>query len=171
MTTSNVTSSSSIYKTTQDLSNMPTKNDNFKFTKEDIDKYLVLKWRYEEPGWSNDRLSINNYALKKYDDDFYGVYKIKYYNNWCEKNKDISYKIRLEPIGKFIMWCPNRSWYTSDIESHMNEFYNLYDKRPVFDTVAEAIEYAMERNFELYPDKRSWFRKTFDNICEFFKIR
>jgi len=171
MTTLNVTDSSSIYKTTQDLSDMSTKIDNFKFTNKDIGKYLVLKWRYEEHGWSIDTLSINSHALNKYVDYFYGVYKIKYHNDWCEKSKDVTYKIHLEPIGKFKMWCPDHHWYTQDIESHISSISNSYDRRPVFDTVTEAIEYAIDKNFKLYPDKRSWFRKIFDNICEFFKTK
>lgn len=158
------------YGTEKVLDDGTTQVRSFHFTKEDIGKYLVLRWRYEEHGWSIDRLSINDHVLNNYDDEIYGVYKIGYHD-WCATTENISYKIHLEPIGKFIMWCPNRSWYTHDMEDHINMTYNLFGEYPIFDNIDEATEFAMKKNFELYPDNHSWFKKMFDKICNFLKIK
>ena len=47
-------------------------------------------------------------------------------------------------------WCPDRSWYTSDIESYINHTYNLFEENPLFDNIDDAIRFAIKKNNELY---------------------
>jgi hypothetical protein len=70
----------------------------------------------------------------------------------------------LTPIGNWGAWCPDRSWYSSDMESIINKQYNLFEENPIFDNVDDAMNFAFEKNFELYPDKRSDMKKLFDKI-------
>jgi len=137
----------------KDLENDHIHIKEFKFTSDDIGKFVVIEWNYEENGFAIDRLSINNHILDNRDSKLYGVYEICYHS-WCAETKDVSYKIYLKPIGKFAYWCPDRSWYTYDIEQHINNTYNIFEENPVFDNVNDAIRFALKKNFELYPDNR-----------------
>lgn len=141
----------------------------FKFTPEDIGKYLVIKFIYEEHmffgGPLGTKLSINHNVLNAYNrDELYGVYKIDWHNEYQQSQNNVDYKIKLVPIGSFEAWCPNRSWYTTDIESHINKEYNLFEENPLFDNEDDAIEFAMTKNFELYPDTRSFWQKLKDKL-------
>lgn len=144
----------------KDLGNGQIHIKQFKFTSDDIGKFIVMQLNYEEHGFFIDRLSINSHVLKHRDSKLYGVYEICY----CTESKDVSYKICLKPVGKFAYWCPNRSWYTHDIERHINMTYNLFEENPLFDNEDDAIKFAMKKNFELYPDNRSWWTKITDKI-------
>lgn len=122
---------------------------SFKFEVEDIDKYIVLPFRYEEHMFYGNllgtQLEVNNHKLTN-QDKLFGIYKIEWHNDWC----DLSYKIKLTPINNFKAWCPNRSWYTSDIESLINCEYNLYAENPIFTDLNEASEFVIKKNYELY---------------------
>lgn len=136
----------------------------FKFEISDIGKYIVIKLRYEEHlGWGNilgTKLAINDHELSEYEDDYlYGVYKIDWHNEYQKNNKNISYKIKLVPVNDWGAWCPNRSWYTSDMESIINITYNLFEETPIFDNLDEANKFALKKNNELYPKKLSWWGK------------
>ena len=127
---------------------------SFKFEPEDVGKYLVICFPYEEHlGYGailGTRLKINNHIFKENKDNLYGIYQIGWHSNWCEHDKNMDYKVKLTPIGVWEAWCPNRSWYSSDMESIINEHYNLWEETPVFDTVKDALEFAMKKNYEIY---------------------
>lgn len=132
----------------------------FKFTPSDIGKYLVLRWRYEEHmfwgGPFGTQLAVNGHILSTYnDDEIYGVYLIDWHSDWCKIENNISYKVKLTPVGNWGAWCPNRSWYTTDMEQHINHDYNLYEENPIFDNENDANEFAIKKNEELYSNKIS----------------
>lgn len=127
----------------------------FKFLPEDVDKFIVIKLRYEEHMFIHTQLVINGHKLSPNDNlYFYGVYKIKWYSEWLKKDNNMGYKIKLTPVGNYMAWCPDRSWYTSDMESHINNNYNLFEETPLFNTFEEAHNFACDKNFELYPESK-----------------
>jgi hypothetical protein len=110
-------------------------------------------------------LSINGHKLYPNEDlDFYGVYKIEWHSDWQKEENNMGYKVKLTPVGNYMACCPNRSWYTSDMERHINNTYNLFEENPVFDTFEEAHKFAYNKNFKLYPNNRSELKKLFDKI-------
>ena len=138
----------------------------FKFLPEDVDKFIVIKWRYEQHMFFGalfgTQLSINGHKLSPNEDlDFYGVYKIEWHSDWQKKENNMGYKVKLTPVGNYMAWCPNRSWYTSDMESHINKTYNLFEENPVFETFEEAHKFACDKNFELYPESKSILKTIF----------
>lgn len=140
-----------------------------KFTSSDIGKYLVLRWRYEEHLFWGDmfgtQLEVNGHKLSpRNGDEIYGVYLIDWHSELCKNENNVLYKVKLTPVGNWDAWCPNRSWYTSDIESVINKQYNLFEENPIFDNVDDAMNFALEKNFELYSDMRSGMKKLFDKI-------
>ena len=127
----------------------------FKFLPEDVDKFIVIKLRYEEHMFIHTQLVINGHKLSPNDNlYFYGVYKIEWYSEWLKKDNNMGYKIKLTPVGNYMAWCPDRSWYTSDMESHINNNYNLFEETPLFNTFEEAHNFACNKNFELYPESK-----------------
>lgn len=127
----------------------------FKFLPEDVDKFIVIKQRYEEHMFIHTQLVINGHKLSPNDNlYFYGVYKIEWYSEWLKKDNNMGYKIKLTPVGNYKAWCPDRSWYTSDMESHINNNYNLFEETPLFNTFEEAHNFACDKNFELYPESK-----------------
>ena len=101
------------------------------------------------------RLVINGHELSTNKNSyFYGVYKIEWYSEWLKKDNNMGYKIKLTPVGDYMAWCPDRSWYTSDMESHINNNYNLFEETPLFNTFEEAHNFACDKNFELYPESK-----------------
>lgn len=141
----------------------------FKFTPEDVGKFIVMKWRYEEHifwgGPFGTRLIINHNQLNTRNNDLlYGVYQIDWHNDYWKDHGLINYKVKLIPVGDWGAWCPNRSWYTTDMEQHINNDYNLYEENPIFDNEDDANEFALKKNNELYPDKRNSFEKLIDTI-------
>lgn len=131
-----------------------------KFEPEDVDKFIVIKWKYEEHMfWGSllgTRLHIGNHDLNPLsDDELYGVYKIEWHSDWQKNENNMRYKVKLTPAGGFGAWCPDRSWYTSDMESVINKTYNLFEENPLFDKLEDAIEFSLKKNYELYPDTRS----------------
>ena len=127
----------------------------FKFLPEDVDKFIVIKLRYEEHMFIHTQLVINGHKLSPNDNlYFYGVYKIEWYSEWLKKDNNMGYKIKLTPVGDYMDWCPDRSWYTSDMESHINNNYNLFEETPLFNTFEEAHNFACDKNFELYPESK-----------------
>lgn len=127
----------------------------FKFLPEDVDKFIVIKLRYEEHMFIHTQLVINGHKLSPNDNlYFYGVYKIEWYSEWLKKDNNMGYKIKLTSVGNYMAWCPDRSWYTSDMESHINNNYNLFEETPLFNTFEEAHNFACDKNFELYPESK-----------------
>ena len=127
----------------------------FKFLPEDVDKFIVIKLRYEEHMFIHTQLVINGHKLSPNDNlYFYGVYKIEWYSEWLKKDNNMGYKIKLTPVGNYMAWCLDRSWYTSDMESHINNNYNLFEETPLFNTFEEAHNFACDKNFELYPESK-----------------
>ena len=127
----------------------------FKFLPEDVDKFIVIKLRYEEHMFIHTQLVINGHKLSPNDNlYFYGVYKIEWYSEWLKKDNNMGYKIKLTPVGNYMAWCPDCSWYTSDMESHINNNYNLFEETPLFNTFEEAHNFACDKNFELYPESK-----------------
>ena len=131
----------------------------FKFLPEDVDKFIVIKQRYEQHmcfGYPfGKQLIINGHELSTNKNSyFYGVYKIEWYSEWLKKDNNMGYKIQLTPVGDYFAWCPDRSWYTSDIESYINNNYNLFEETPLFNTFEEAHNFACDKNFELYPESK-----------------
>ena len=127
----------------------------FKFLPEDVDKFIVIKLWYEEHMFIHTQLVINGHKLSPNEDlDFYGVYKIEWHSEWLKKDNNMGYKIKLTPVGNYMAWCPDRSWYTSDMESHINNNYNLFEETPLFNTFEEAHNFACDKNFELYPESK-----------------
>ena len=127
----------------------------FKFLPEDVDKFIVIKLRYEEHMFIHTQLVINGHKLSPNDNlYFYGVYKIEWYSEWLKKDNNMGYKIKLTPVGNYMAWCPDRSWYTSDMESRINNNYNLFEETPLFNTFEEAHNFACDTNFELYPESK-----------------
>lgn len=127
---------------------------SFKFESEDVGKYLVICFPYEEHlgygGIFGTCLKINDYFLKENKDNLYGIYRIDWPADWCKIENHIDYKVKLTPVGVWEAWCPNRPWYTSHIEMEINYNYNLWEEIPVFDTVKDALEFAMKKNYEIY---------------------
>lgn len=127
----------------------------FKFLPEDVDKFIVIKLRYEQHMFTSTQLVINGHKFSPNDNlYFYGVYKIEWYSEWLKKDNNMGYKIQLTPVGNYMDWCPDRSWYTSDIESYINNNYNLFEETPLFNTFEEAHNFACNKNFELYPESK-----------------
>jgi hypothetical protein len=140
-----------------------------KFEPSDIGKYIVFRWRYEEHlFWGalfETQLVVNGNKLNiRNGDEIYGVYLIDWHSDLCKNENNVSYKIKLTPVGNWNAWCPNRSWYSSDMESIINKQYNLFEENPIFDNVDDAMKFAFEKNFELYPDTRNNTKKLFDKI-------
>lgn len=131
----------------------------FKFLPEDVDKFIVIKRRYEQHMCFDypfgKQLIINGHELSTNKNSyFYGVYKIEWYSEWLKKDNNMDYKIQLTPVGDYFSWCPDRAWYTSDMESHINNNYNLFEETPLFNTFEEAHNFACNKNFELYPESK-----------------
>ena len=142
---------------------------SFMFEPKDVGKFIVIKWKYEEHmfcgGIFGTRLKIGNHILNPLSkDELYGVYEIGWCSEWCKNENNMSYKVKLTPVSDFAAWCPNRSWYSSDMASHINHIYNLFEENPLFDKLEDAIEFSMKKNDELYPDTRSEFKKFIDKI-------
>jgi len=136
----------------------------FKFESEDIGKFIVLKFRYQDNMfWGNifgTRLQINNHVLSERSDDYlYAVYEIQWHDDYCKSQNYTGYKIHLKPVGNWGAWCPDRSWYSTDIEHIISDTYNLLKETPVFDTMEEAHEFAIKKNEELYPKKSTIINK------------
>lgn len=127
----------------------------FKFLPEDVDKFIVIKRRYEQHMFIHTQLVVNGHKLSLDDNSYlYGVYKIEWYSEWLKKDNNMGYKIQLTPAGNYMAWCPDRSWYTSDMESYINNNYNLFEETPLFNTFEEAHNFACDKNFELYPESK-----------------
>ena len=147
----------------------------FIFEPSDINKYIVLKFRYEEhiswnPGQFGSRLVINKHILNIRNTDYlYGVYKIDWYDDYTKSHNDVSYKIKLTPVGFWKDYCPNRSWYTSDVEQIINEDYDLLNEIPLFDTYKDAENFALKKNNEIYPYIPTKFEKFKSYIKGLFK--
>lgn len=142
---------------------------SFEFEPEDVGKFIVIKWRYEEHMFSGgylfgQRLQVGNHILKNNKDELYGVYEIGWCSEWCKNENNMNYKVKLTPVGSYAAFCPDRSWYSSDMASHINHTYNLFEENPLFDKLEDAIEFSIKKNDELYPDTRSEFRKFVDKI-------
>lgn len=140
-----------------------------KFTPEHIGKYIVMKFRYEEHlfwgGPLGTQLVINHNKLNTHNNDMlYGVYRIDWHNDYKKSQNDVSYKVKLTPMGNWAAWCPDRSWYTSDIESLLSTSYDLSTEYPIFDTEAKATAFALNKNSDIYPDTRSIWQKIKDKI-------
>lgn len=147
----------------------------FKFEPSDIGKYIVLRWRYQENAfWGGPfgtQLAVNGHKLSERNrDEIYAVYEIGWHSDWCKLENSVSYKVKLTPVESWGAWCPDRSWYSSDMESLINSQYNLFEENPVFDNVDDAMKFAFEKNFKLYPDLRSGLVKLFDKLFNFNKI-
>ena len=128
---------------------------SFKFEPEDVGKYLVFRFPYEEHLFWGDlfgtQLVINGHNLSNHNrDEIYGVYLIDWHSDWCKNENNISFKVKLTPVGVWGAWCPNRSWYTSDVEKSINYNYNLWEEIPIFDNVEDALEFAIKKKYELY---------------------
>ena len=136
----------------------------FKFTTEDIGKYLVMKFRYQENMFWGSMFGTKLQINGKDPETLFAVYKIEWHSDWCKHENNVNYKIKLTPVGNWGAWCPDRSWYTSDIESMINYTYNLFEENPMFDNEEDANEFALNKNFELYPDNRSYIKKFLDKI-------
>ena len=153
--------------TERDLDNDHVEIREFKFTPDTVGKFIVVSFRYEQhifyDALFGNQLMINGHKLKD-DDHIYAVYKIDWPNDFFKSENNISYKVKLIPVGKFEAWCPNRSWYTSDIEGIINMTYDLFEENPLFDKFEDAAKFALKKNFELYPDNRSFFQKIKDKI-------
>ena len=127
----------------------------FIFEPSDINKYVVLKFRYEQhiswnPGQFGSRLVINKHILNIRNTDYlYGVYKIEWHSDYFKMHNDMSYKVQLTPVGFWKDYCPNRSWYTSDVEQIINEDYDLFNEMPLFDIYKDAENFAVKKNDEL----------------------
>lgn len=135
----------------------------FKFLPEHIGKFVVLNFPYEEHIFGN-HLQIGNHILSDMDrDDFYGIYQINWYDDYAQENQKVSYKIKLVPVKSYSAWCPNRSWYTSDIESIIRNTYTD-DETFIFDNIEDALKFSLKKNKELYPDKKSIFKNIFNKI-------
>ena len=140
-----------------------------KFTPNDIGKYIVMKFRYEEHlfcgGPLGTQLVINYNKLNVYNKDMlYGVYRIDWHNDYQKSQNNVSYKVKLTPMGNWAAWCPDRSWYTSDIESLISIIYDLSIENPIFDSDVKATDFALNKNHEMYPDARSICRKIKDKV-------
>ena len=62
----------------------------FKFLPEDVDKFIVIKLRYEEHMFIHTQLVINGHKLSPNDNSyFYGVYKIEWYSEWLKKDNNM----------------------------------------------------------------------------------
>ena len=122
-----------------------------KFEPSDIGKFIVLKFRYEEHMFCGSvfgtRLLVNGHE----PDMLYAVYEIGWHNDLQKHENNVDYKIKLIPVGNWEAWCPNRSWYTSDIESIVNSTYDLFEENPIFDNIDDATKFALDKNFEMYP--------------------
>jgi len=130
----------------------------FKFEPEDIEKYLVMKFRYQQNMFWGSVFGTKLQVNGKDPETLFGVYKIEWHSDWCKHENNVKYKIKLTPVGNWGAWCPNRSWYTSDIESMINHTYNLFEEIPLFDNKEDANEFALTKNFEMYPKEKKLYR-------------
>ena len=125
----------------------------FVFEPSDVDKFIVVKLRYQQNlFWGSllgTQLAINDYHLTE-KDKIYGVYEIGWHSDWLKKENNMSYKVNLKPVGEWGAWCPNTSWYTSDMEHIINEQYNLNNEIPLFDDPDEATKFAIDKNYEMF---------------------
>lgn len=132
---------------------------SFKFEPNDVGKFIVIKWKYEEHMFSGGylfgkRLQIGDHILNPLSkDELFGVYEIGWHADWCKNENNINYKVKLTPVNDFDMWCPNRSWYSSDMADHINNTYNLFEETPLFDNYQDAYEFSFKKNTELYSRK------------------
>lgn len=95
------------------------------------------------------QLAINDYHLTA-KDYLYGVYEIGWHSDWLKNENNMRYKVNLKPVGEWRAWCPDRSWYTSDMEDLINEQYDLNNEIPLFDDPDEATKFAIDKNYEMY---------------------
>ena len=132
---------------------------SFKFEPNDVGKFIVIKWKYEEHMFSGGylfgkRLQIGDHILNPLsEDELFGVYEIGWHADWCKNENNMNYKVKLTPVNDFDMWCPNRSWYSSDMADHINNTYNLFEETPLFDNYQDAYEFSFKKNTELYSRK------------------
>ena len=132
---------------------------SFKFEPNDVGKFIVIKWKYEEHMFSGGylfgkRLQIGDHILNPLSkDELFGVYEIGWHADWCKNENNMNYKVKLTPVNDFDMWCPNRSWYSSDMADHINNTYNLFEETPLFDNYQDAYEFSFKKNAELYSRK------------------
>lgn len=129
-----------------------------KFEPNDIGKFLVMKFRYEEHMFWGSLFGTKLQVNGKNPDMLYAVYEIGWHNDLQKHENNVDYKIKLTPVGNWGAWCPDRSWYTSDIESMVNSTYNLFEENPIFDNVEDANEFALKKDFELYPEERPLYK-------------
>lgn len=157
------------------ISNSKNVMRRFKFELTDINKYIVLKFRYEQHMFTNNSmfgstLVINKHELSSRNTDYlYGVYKIEWHSEYFKMHNDMSYKVQLTPVGFWKDYCPNRSWYTSDVEQIINEDYDLLNEIPIFDIYKDAENFAVKKNDELYPYIPTKFEKFKSYIKGLFK--
>lgn len=132
---------------------------SFKFEPNDVGKFIVIKWKYEEHMFSGGylfgkRLQIGDHILNPLSkDELFGVYEIGWHADWCKNENNMNYKVKLTPVNDFDMWCPNRSWYSSDMADHINNTYNLFEETPLFNNYQDAYEFSFKKNTELYSRK------------------
>lgn len=82
------------------------------------------------------------------------------------QNHDISYKVRLKPVGLFNGFITDRAWYTCDIETRQRHNPDI----KVFDTEEEATEYAFKLIHRDYPTpKESFWSKVSKQFNELWK--
>ena len=128
----------------------------FKFEPSDVGKFIVIKLRYEQHMfWGSlfgTQLAIGGRQLTK-NDYLYGVYQIGWHSDWLMHENNMDYKVKLTPVGEWAAWCPDRSWYTSDMEHLINEQYDLFKETPLFDNKEEANEFAIKKNYEDIAEK------------------
>ena len=126
---------------------------SFKFEPSDVGKFIVVKFRYQQ-NMFNGALFGTQLKVKKHylstSEFLYGVYEIGWHSELTKHENNMSYKVKLTPVGNWAAWCPDRSWYTSDIEPLINYTYNLFEDTPIFDNAEQATEFAINKNYELY---------------------
>lgn len=84
------------------------------------------------------------------NEEAYGIFKIDWYNR--DVFPENTYKTKLVPCGKLKEILPERSWYCSDIESSLT-----WNKAEYFDDPFQALNFANQKNAELYPEYSEYF--------------
>ena len=121
------------------------KYDDFKMDASKVGGYIVMRSFLLEKSYV-----LGICISSTTEDEAYGIFRI----DWYDKKvfPENTYKAKLVPCGTLKEILPERSCYCSDIESSLT-----WNKAEYFDDPFQALNFANQKNAELYPEYSEYF--------------
>ena len=121
------------------------KYDNFKMDDSKVGGYIVTKSRLVKKS-----IILGIVVCDSTDEYVWGIFKVEFYDK--DVFPDNTYKAKLIPVGPFSTNLQTENMYCSDIESSL-----IWDRAEYFEDPFQALNFANQKNAELYPEYSEYF--------------